>query len=150
GHAVGARRAGPALRGRDDELPRTRCSHRSACRKTKEMGAGTDKIVAVALPRSFELVIALVATLRAGAAYLPLDTEHPRDRIARIMQSAKPICVLATAETSELFEGDPVLLTCGWPKIPSGADLAMPAPGDMAYVIYTSGSTGEPKGVVIE
>lgn len=142
----------PALRFEGETMSYRELDARTAAlaEKLKEMGAGTDKIIAVALPRSFELVIALVATLRAGAAYLPLDTEHPRDRIARIMQSAKPICVLATAETSELFEGDPVLLTCDWPKIPSGADLAMPAPGDMAYVIYTSGSTGEPKGVVIE
>ena len=143
----------PALRFAGETMTYRELDARTAALAEKliALGASADKIVAVALPRSFELVIALVATLRAGAAYLPLDTEHPRDRIARILTSAQPICVLANDETAPLFDGDiPLVLPSDWPSAPSSQELALPAPGDMAYVIYTSGSTGEPKGVVIE
>src|SRR5690606_37025370 len=61
-------------------------------------GVGNEDIVAVALPRSLELVIALIAVLRAGAAYLPLDLQHPPERIARILASAQARCVLARSE----------------------------------------------------
>lgn len=113
-----------------------------------KLGAGRDRIVAVALQRSAELVIALIATLRAGAAYLPLDLDNPPQRLARIVASAEPVCVLAEPG-NEAFSGTHVLAPAEWPTEP---DVALPQvqPGEMAYVIYTSGSTGEPKGVVIE
>lgn len=59
----------------------------------RAMDVGPGRVVAVALPRSLELVIALVAVLRAGAAYLPLDLAHPDERLARILASAQPVCV---------------------------------------------------------
>lgn len=115
------------------------------------LGAGPDRIVAVALPRSFELVVALVATLRAGAAYLPLDLDHPDARLARILGSAEPVAVLALDRDAGRFGqmADGVLPTSRWPADGGGA-LAAPRPRDLAYVIYTSGSTGEPKGVAVE
>lgn len=116
----------------------------------RAMAVGPGSVVAVALPRSLELVIALVAVLRAGAAYLPLDLAHPDERLARILASAQPACVLAAAEVSARMDGVPVLAPDQWTALSFAAPWADPAPGDAAYVIYTSGSTGEPKGVVIE
>ena len=100
--------------------------------------------------------MALVAILRAGLAYLPLDLAQPEARIDRILASAEPHLVLARKEDSARFAGKAeVLAPDDWPASPSGTStagtpLAGPAPEDAAYVIYTSGSTGEPKGVVIE
>ncbi|HGM7308081.1 TPA: enterobactin synthase subunit F [Stenotrophomonas maltophilia] len=116
----------------------------------RAMEVGPGSVVAVALPRSLELVIALVAVLRAGAAYLPLDLAHPDERLARILSSAQPACVLAAAEVSARMDGVPVLAPDQWTALSFAAPWADPAPSDAAYVIYTSGSTGEPKGVVIE
>ncbi len=116
----------------------------------RAMAVGPGSVVAVALPRSLELVIALVAVLRAGAAYLPLDLAHPDERLARILSSAQPACVLAAAEVSARMDGVPVLAPDQWTALSFAAPWADPAPSDAAYVIYTSGSTGEPKGVVIE
>lgn len=116
----------------------------------RAMEVGPGSVVAVALPRSLELVIALVAVLRAGAAYLPLDLAHPDERLARILASAQPACVLAAAEVSARTDGVAVLAPDQWTALSFAAPWADPAPSDAAYVIYTSGSTGEPKGVVIE
>ena len=114
-------------------------------------GAGPGQIVAVALPRSFELVVALIAILRTGAAYLPLDLAQPDARIARILASATPRLVLAREEDAHRFiEKCQVLKPNAWQVEPTGVALVPPQPHDAAYVIYTSGSTGEPKGVVIE
>ncbi|WP_226935092.1 non-ribosomal peptide synthetase [Pseudogemmobacter faecipullorum] len=116
-----------------------------------EKGAGPETLVAVALERSLDLPIALIATMRAGAAYLPLDPDHPSDRLARILSLAKPVIVLTSAEIAAKLPAEaPVLLPGAWPQKPSAPLPAPPAPGNMAYVIYTSGSTGEPKGVVVE
>jgi enterobactin synthetase component F len=114
------------------------------------MGVGPGSVVAVALPRSLELVLALVAVLRAGAAYLPLDLAHPDERLARILASAQPVCVLAAPDVSVRMAGVPVLAPEQWTALSFAAPWADPAPSDAAYVIYTSGSTGEPKGVVVE
>ncbi|HDS0948322.1 TPA: amino acid adenylation domain-containing protein [Stenotrophomonas maltophilia] len=121
----------------------------------RTMGVGPGRVVAVALPRSIELVIALVAVLRAGAAYLPLDAAHPDERLARILASAQPVCVLAEGVLAESVMQSrladvPVLPPAQWNALSFAAPWADPAPDDAAYVIYTSGSTGEPKGVVIE
>ncbi|VDS08678.1 Enterobactin synthase component F [Paracoccus haematequi] len=111
------------------------------------MGAGPGRIVAVALERSLNLPVVLLAILRAGAAYLPLDPDHPPDRIARILSMARPVAVITSLDLKALFPADAPLLT-DWPD--HGTAPARPAPDDMAYVIFTSGSTGEPKGVVID
>ena len=114
------------------------------------MGIGAGDIVAVALPRSLELVVALLGVLRAGAAYLPLDLAHPDERLARILASARPACVLAEADVQARLGDVTLLPPSQWTALSFAAPWADPAPGDAAYVIYTSGSTGEPKGVVIE
>ncbi|AWH21682.1 non-ribosomal peptide synthetase [Stenotrophomonas sp. ZAC14D2_NAIMI4_6] len=116
----------------------------------RALGAGPGTRVAVALPRSLELVIALVAVLRAGAAYLPLDLDHPDERLARVLGWAKPLCVLGEADTAPRLAGVPVLAPTQWTDVSFAAPWPAPDAHDAAYVIYTSGSTGEPKGVVIE
>ncbi|MGX9964893.1 amino acid adenylation domain-containing protein [Roseomonas sp. F4] len=108
-------------------------------------GIGPGDVVAVALERSFELIVALLGTIRSGAAYLPLDATHPPARIARILATAAPRLTLAEAS---LAGGSAVLPPAEWPG--EGSAPKGPAPDDAAYVIYTSGSTGEPKGAVIE
>ncbi|MCD9881083.1 non-ribosomal peptide synthetase [Streptomyces guryensis] len=113
-----------------------------------ERGAGPERFVAVALPRSADLVIALLAVLKTGAAYVPVDPDYPTDRIAYILDDAAPMCVV-TAEGGgvEVPDGITRVLLDEY----SEAELPVSLdPGTPAYVIYTSGSTGRPKGVVVE
>ena len=125
-------------------------------------GAGPERVVALALPRSAELIVAEVAVLKSGAAYLPLDTDYPADRIGYMLADALPICLVGTVETvAEVGarDGMAVLaldeadtereLTDRPSHDPTEADRGVLALGNAAYVIYTSGSTGRPKGVVL-
>ncbi|MFG1889133.1 amino acid adenylation domain-containing protein [Micromonospora sp. NPDC049051] len=102
-------------------------------------GAGPGRIIAVLLPRSTALVVALHAVHRAGAAYLPIDPDQPHERIHMMLVDAEPLLVL----TEKTMAG-----ASREPTVP-GATLPHVAPEDPAYVIYTSGSTGRPKGVVV-
>ncbi|GHH94042.1 non-ribosomal peptide synthetase [Streptomyces capillispiralis] len=120
-------------------------------------GVRAEDVVAVALPRSPELVVCLLAVLKTGAAYLPLDADHPRERIAHMLTDAGARTVVtvsalagelpATAATRVLLD-DPA--TTEERAAQDASDLSLPVPLDRAaYVIYTSGSTGRPKGVVV-
>ncbi|UNK41645.1 amino acid adenylation domain-containing protein [Luteimonas sp. S4-F44] len=89
---------------------------RALARALQARGLGRDDVVAVALPRSLELVVALVAVLRAGGAYLPLDLAHPDERLARILRSAQPLCVLAARDTAPRWPSDvPLFAPDDWP-----------------------------------
>ncbi|MFF6832025.1 amino acid adenylation domain-containing protein [Streptomyces sp. NPDC012438] len=121
-------------------------------------GAGPEDVVAVALPRSPDLVVALLAVMKAGAAYLPLDADHPQDRIAYMLEDAGARTVVTTRELSDALPDAPgvarVLLddpaTAAARDSLDPSDPAVPVTLDgAAYVIYTSGSTGRPKGVVV-
>ncbi|MEU9045986.1 MULTISPECIES: amino acid adenylation domain-containing protein [unclassified Kitasatospora] len=107
--------------------------------------------VAVAVPRSVELVVTLCAVHRAGGAYLPLDPDAPADRLALVLADARPAAVVAAPEQFAALspaEGVPCLSPEDLPA-PEGATLTAPGPEDPAYVIYTSGSTGRPEGVLV-
>ncbi|XDO64206.1 non-ribosomal peptide synthetase [Streptomyces sp. RLB1-33] len=115
-------------------------------------GVGPESFVAVSLPRSTDLVVALLATLRTGAAYIPLDPDQPADRTAFMLTDAAPTLLLTSRST------DPAAGT-GLPRLyidetdvsrHPATDATVAVPGTAAaYVIYTSGSTGRPKGVVV-
>ncbi len=120
-----------------------------------ERGVGPEHIVALALPRSPELITTLLAVLKTGAAYLPIDTTYPTDRIRFMIQDARPTLVLTHTTTAGPWQDNtPTLLlddTATQRELAGldTADLATtPDPAHPVYVIYTSGSTGTPKGVV--
>ncbi|MFE2451816.1 amino acid adenylation domain-containing protein [[Kitasatospora] papulosa] len=112
-------------------------------------GAGPDRVVAVALPRSVELVVAILAVVRAGAAYLPVDLDHPAGRIAAMVADAGPILALTDSENAGALPGPTPKLLLDEPIAPVSARPVPPLPAHSAYVIFTSGSTGRPKGVVV-
>ncbi|HKI01669.1 MAG TPA: amino acid adenylation domain-containing protein, partial [Thermoanaerobaculia bacterium] len=124
----------------------------------RRRGAGPEVLVGVCLDRSFDLVVALLAILKSGAAYLPLDPGYPRERLKFMLSDSGVEVLVARQELIEDLLGDDAgdLL-----RVALDADAAAIAaerasapavrvePGNPAYVIYTSGSTGVPKGVVI-
>ncbi|HWM07337.1 MAG TPA: amino acid adenylation domain-containing protein [Actinophytocola sp.] len=109
-----------------------------------ERGAGPERIVAVALDRSAELLVTLLAVVKAGAAYLPIDPAYPAERVRFMLTDAEPV-LLVDKETLA------ALSVSGQPDTdPADADRLAPlTPRHPVYVIYTSGSTGRPKGVVV-
>ncbi|RJQ75848.1 non-ribosomal peptide synthetase [Amycolatopsis panacis] len=118
-------------------------------------GAGPETLVALALPRSPELVTAMLAVLKTGAAYLPIDPGYPAERIGFMLTDAQPVLVVTDQETASLLPlGDAPRVVLD----DMAVELADYSPEDQpvvrplaspAYVIYTSGSTGKPKGVVV-
>lgn len=143
--------AATALRFAGEALSYAELDRRTAAlaRQLRERGVRADAIVAVSLPRSFELLVALVAILRAGGAYLPLDPDYPAGRVEAILASANPAVVLAEHDPHDLY-GERWLKPSSWASRADGFHPSSIDPGDAAYVIYTSGSTGAPKGVVVE
>ena len=112
--------------------------------------------VGVCVERDIAMPVALAAILKAGAAYVPLDPSHPRDRLAYILEDARVACVVTKSSLSVLFaEASAPLVLVDRAHVPvdeyaAQGPAAAVAPDDLAYVIYTSGSTGRPKGVEIE
>ncbi|HEX2876855.1 MAG TPA: amino acid adenylation domain-containing protein [Polyangiaceae bacterium] len=126
----------------------------SLARQLVAQGVTPDSVVAIAFERSLEAVVALLAVLKAGACYLPLDPGYPAERLAFMLEDARPALVLkqrglalpgetAVAQIDFVLEGG----------VPTGADAerlpARHSPESLAYAIYTSGSTGKPKGVAM-
>ncbi len=117
------------------------------------IGAGANRPVAVCMERSEQLPVALLAVLKAGSCYVPLDPHHPRQRLLSTLEECKPVAVLSDSATAPSLGDMPATVLCmdrDWPA-PEAASSSLPAvsPGDLAYIIYTSGSTGKPKGVPI-
>ncbi|MCC2930581.1 amino acid adenylation domain-containing protein [Bacillus sp. LBG-1-113] len=126
-------------------------------------GVGSEQFVALALPRSLDMTVGLLAVLKAGAAYLPLDPDYPADRIAFMLNDARPAIIITSSQVEnqippaenvpKIVLDDPELcekLKTYSPLNPDHTDRIRPlSPFNTAYVIYTSGSTGVPKGVMI-
>lgn len=124
-------------------------------RYLQRMGAGPDRIVAVLMDRSVEMVVALLGTLKAGAAYLPLDPGYPAARLEFLLKDSAAVAVLtqqAHAGKIAAFGGTVLSLDTEVSRLnmyPRSAPETSVGPKDLAYVIYTSGSTGAPKGCMI-
>ena len=128
-----------------------------------DRGAAPERVVALALPRCTDMVVALFAVLRTGAAYLPLDLDHPVDRLALMVADTVPVCLVSMSTVAQKLSADAVRLDdptvlaelaslsgneiadAERPAFAHGVPHRLDHP---AYVIYTSGSTGHPKGVV--
>ncbi|MCA1697029.1 MAG: AMP-binding protein, partial [Actinobacteria bacterium] len=125
-----------------------------------QRGAGPERIVALALPRSVEIVVAQLAVVKAGAAFLPVDPAYPQERIEFMLADAEPVLVITLAELAPRLpqgEGVAVLVLDGVETVSALRGMGQGAVTDAdrvaplllthpAYVIYTSGSTGRPKG----
>ncbi|MEU6688495.1 amino acid adenylation domain-containing protein [Streptomyces sp. NPDC046832] len=134
-----------------------RRANRLARRLVSEHGVGPESVVGVLTERSAELIVAILAVLKAGGAYLPIDPDHPVERVVYTLDDARPVCILTTSRCGRVVPQDrdvPVLMldATGEPDAGNTRDAGPPAPPlrqSPAYVIYTSGSTGRPKGVVV-
>ncbi|MFD7137687.1 amino acid adenylation domain-containing protein [Streptomyces sp. NPDC059894] len=130
-------------------------ANRLAHRLREMPGIGPDVPVGVCLDRSPAMVWTLLGILKAGAAYVPLDPEHPADRLAYLVaDSGAPLVVTDTAHAGLLPEGPACLAVDRDTDLPDRLPVTDPAPvarpQDLSYLIYTSGSTGRPKGVRAE
>ncbi|WP_156737677.1 non-ribosomal peptide synthetase, partial [Mycobacterium sp. E735] len=117
-----------------------------------ERGAGPGRCVALLSARTADAIVGILAVLKAGAAYLPIDPALPRDRIEFMIADAAPVAAITTGGSADRLDGsalpvidvnDPRVSTCPITALP------LPDPDELAYIIYTSGTTGVPKGVSI-
>jgi len=139
----------PALSARDGALTYGQLDERATAlaHQLAALGAGPESVIGVCLERTSELLVSLLAILKAGAAYLPLEVAHPASRRAALLRSAGARLVVARPEAfPEPVEG----LTCVAPGARgASAPLRPAAPENLALVLFTSGSTGEPKAVAL-
>ncbi|MER6119400.1 amino acid adenylation domain-containing protein [Streptomyces sp. NPDC001743] len=122
----------------------------------RSAGVTGESLVGIHLPRSAELVVAVLATWLAGAAYVPLDPEYPKARLEHVIADSGLSVVVSTRDGADEIADDRirVLLADALPAVDADAELpggvVLPGLSELAYVIYTSGSTGLPKGVELE
>ena len=115
-------------------------------------GAGPGESVALLIPRSAEAIISILAVLKTGAAYLPIDPAHPDERIAFMLGDAAPIAAITAADLRARLEGsDLPVIDVDDPALrrQPGTEVSRPSPDDLAYMTYTSGTTGVPKAVAV-
>ncbi|HEX3532532.1 MAG TPA: amino acid adenylation domain-containing protein [Thermoanaerobaculia bacterium] len=123
------------------------------------LGVGPEVVVALYLERVVVLGVAVLAVLKAGGAFLPIDLANPRERLAWVLQDARPLVVLTVSGLAPRLPNGPLVICLDVPAEPeAGAPRSAPppmppmpptSPDNLAYVIYTSGSTGRPKGTMI-
>ena len=141
----------------DDSIRYAELDQRSnqLARHLMRIGAGPGEVVGIYMDRSLEMLVALLGTLKSGAAYLPLDPSHPRDRIDFIVDEAKVPVLLTQSHLAVRVPKSEARVVCldgDWELIARESDSKVSSavgPRDLAYVIYTSGSTGKPKGVEV-
>ncbi|MFI7129277.1 amino acid adenylation domain-containing protein [Nonomuraea sp. NPDC050153] len=149
----GPQRVALVAHGRTMTFAQLRERSRAVAGVLARRGIGPEKTVGLAIPRSLDSIVALFAVLRVGAAYVPLELDHPDERIAAIVADARPDVILTVSAVSPRLTGDLIELDR---PLPEAAPFTTFAPDDPhrlrhpAYTIYTSGSTGKPKGVVTE
>ena len=149
-HAIALRHAGVAF-------SYAELNHRAnqLARHLQTLGVGAEIRVGVAMPRGAELIIALMAVLKAGGTYVPLDPDYPADRLAHMLEDSQARVLLTRqallaqlpktqAHIVRVEEGGQAFADLSAENLPGAIDCA-----NLAYVIYTSGSTGKPKGVAI-
>ncbi|MFD9440591.1 amino acid adenylation domain-containing protein [Streptomyces sp. NPDC060006] len=152
---------------RTPDLPAVRCEGESLtyrelteranqlAHRLRELGAAPGRFVALDLERSPELMIGLLAVLKAGAAYVPVSREDPADRVRELLAEAEPVVVLSTEAGRDRLNGTGAAVECvdgpgpRWAACPAHDVPDTAGPLDPAYMIFTSGSTGRPKGVVV-
>ncbi|MFL6196329.1 MAG: non-ribosomal peptide synthase/polyketide synthase [Thermoanaerobaculia bacterium] len=126
--------------------------------RLRSLGLGPEALAGVLMDRTADLIVALLAVLKAGGGYAPLDPKYPRSRVLLMLETSRAAVLVTRREIAEAF-GDElpggirtVFLDAGWEGEPA-AEAVEPArvlPGNLAYIIFTSGSTGIPKGVAIQ
>jgi len=124
-----------------------------AARVLASRGAGPGQRVALLLPRTAEAIVAMVAVVKTGATYVPIDPSVPEQRRKFVLGDSRPVAAVTTPALTELLDGHDLSVIDVNDLLASDgtatAALAGPQPDDIAYVIYTSGTTGTPKGVAI-
>jgi amino acid adenylation domain-containing protein len=160
-HALFAARAAgtpdaPALTFAGETLPYAELDRRAnrLAHHLRALGAGPERLVGLCVERSLETVVGILAVLKAGAAYLPLDPAYPEERLAYMLEDSGASIVLTTSDLSGKLTGGTTLVRLDAdaeaiarrPSDPPSVDVD---PSALAYVIYTSGSTGRPKGVEV-
>ena len=119
----------------------------------RSQGVGPDVLVGICVERSIEMIVGLLGILKAGGAYLPLDPSYPLDRIAFMLEDAKPVLVLTQQHLQQTLPVAGFCLDSQWPTLESylrSNPRNTTIPANLAYVIYTSGSTGRPKGSLLQ
>ena len=147
--------AAPALISEDTHLTYAELDARAnqLARYLRRLGVGPEVRVGLCVDRSVELVVALLAVLKAGGAYLPLDPQYPQERLAFMLaDSAAPLLLTTRDLAAELPTGATKVLyldaaDAAWTHEQSTTVVSRVSAANLAYVIYTSGSTGRPKGV---
>ena len=124
-------------------------------RHLRAAGVGPEVLVGIMMQRSFDAVVAILAVLKAGGAYLPLDPEYPQDRLAFMLNDSAARVVLTQQQLLDLLpeqELEAISLDADWPAISRHSEDNLEQISDaedLAYIIYTSGTSGAPKGVMI-
>jgi amino acid adenylation domain-containing protein len=124
-------------------------------RRLRHLGVGPDQRVGVCLPRSEDLIVAMIATMKAGGAYLPMDPAYPANRLNYLQQDAKVSVLITTMAIAERCDFSTAQLFCieqqrDKTELEDDTNLALNIdPSNLAYIIYTSGSTGQPKGAMM-
>lgn len=121
-------------------------------RVLQEKGVGPDRLVAIAVERTLEMAVAVLAVHKAGGAYVPLDPAYPSERLSYMLEDAQVAWILTVEQLRSSLpktKAELVLLDADWSEVSAEPVQSAVTPDHLAYVIYTSGSTGRPKGVMV-